>query len=422
MRTLFIFLVMTFLSGCTVTDKISNQNLAYLYRSTSSILHPEFHVYHFSDDSSRLYFRINTEDLLFIRGEDGISKADFTVSCRLLRSFDNNTLVDSTSLRFLEKESAEGTFLSGYLNLRTGNSSPDSNTTSVLEINISDNNRKLSSRFFTGVNKSGFQNRQSFLIRKKKSGAVVYNYYIPGNDTLTIEHRNQTEKNFYVRYYNRDFPIADPPFAVSNIRPFEYASDSSFVFHMHNLPTEASFSRQGFYHIQEDTLVKEGLTLFRFHDDFPRLTSPAALLEPLRYLTTRKEFEDLYSKDDKKAAVDNFWLALSGNIERGKELIRKYYNRVKDANVFFSSYIEGWKTDRGMIYIIFGVPNIIYKTSNSESWIYGEAGNMTSINFTFIMVNNPFSDNDFILQRSPIYESYWYHAVDTWRTGRVYND
>jgi hypothetical protein len=35
-------------------------------------------------------------------------------------------------------------------------------------------------------------------------------------------------------------------------------------------------------------------------------------------------------------------------------------------------------------------------------------------------VDNPFSDNDFKLQRSPGYKSNWYRAVDAWRSGRVY--
>ena len=31
--------------------------------------------------------------------------------------------------------------------------------------------------------------------------------------------------------------------------------------------------KPGIYHFQYDTLIKEGLTLFRFEEDFPRLTS-----------------------------------------------------------------------------------------------------------------------------------------------------
>jgi hypothetical protein len=64
----------------------------------------------------------------------------------------------------------------------------------------------------------------------------------------------------------------------------------------------------------------------------------------------------------------------------------------------------------------------VYKSSVSESWTYGSPSNALSLNFLFTKVNNPFSDNDFTLNRSPIYEGFWYRAVDVWRQGRVYND
>jgi hypothetical protein len=96
-------------------------------------------------------------------------------------------------------------------------------------------------------------------------------------------------------------------------------------------------------------------------------------------------------------------------------MIKLYYNRVMDANRFFTSYLEGWKTDRGIIYIIYGPPNVVYKGRNVEGWVYGEDKNMLSINFTFRKLDNPFTDNDYSLTRSPAYKDGWYIAVDNWR-------
>jgi len=146
------------------------------------------------------------------------------------------------------------------------------------------------------------------------------------------------------------------------------------------------------------------------------------LIEPLRYINTRKEFDDLFGNQNKKLALDKFWMGMGGNQERSRELIRRYYNRVLNANTYFSSHMEGWKTDRGLIFIIFGPPNVVYKSDNGESWTYGESGAMLSLNFNFTRVNNPFTDNDFDLERAPLYETSWYRAVDIWRQGRVYND
>jgi hypothetical protein len=83
--------------------------------------------------------------------------------------------------------------------------------------------------------------------------------------------------------------------------------------------------------------------------------------------------------------------------------------------------MEGWQTDRGMIYIIFGSPGTIYRSDESESWIYGTPNSTLALNFFFVKVKNPFTENDFTLTRSPSYESNWYRAVEIWRQGRAYN-
>ncbi|HCA83184.1 MAG TPA: GWxTD domain-containing protein, partial [Flavobacteriales bacterium] len=80
----------------------------------------------------------------------------------------------------------------------------------------------------------------------------------------------------------------------------------------------------------------------------------------------------------------------------------------------------GWKTDRGMIYLIFGEPAFIDRTTDSETWIYGDRFSTASLRFNFLKIQNPFSDNDFLLQRMPVYKPEWYKAVDVWRSGRVY--
>jgi hypothetical protein len=72
-----------------------------------------------------------------------------------------------------------------------------------------------------------------------------------------------------------------------------------------------------------------------------------------------------------------------------------------------------------MIFTIFGRPNVIYKDQKTETWIYGEENTPMSISFLFIKVQNPFSDNDFRLTRSPLLKNPWYNMVDNWRKGKI---
>ena len=141
-----------------------------------------------------------------------------------------------------------------------------------------------------------------------------------------------------------------------------------------------------------------------------------------RYIMAKKEFDICMSSPDKKLAIDKFWLDIGGSSERAKELIRKYYGRVQEANKLFTSYQEGWKTDRGMIYVVFGAPNKVSKRKNGEVWTYGESGNPNAVFFQFIKVINPFTDNDYTLERNESFKMPWYQAVDLWRQGRIYLD
>jgi GWxTD domain-containing protein len=107
-----------------------------------------------------------------------------------------------------------------------------------------------------------------------------------------------------------------------------------------------------------------------------------------------------------------FWIEVAGNERRGFQLLENYYDLVKDANLFFTSYKEGWKTDRGMIYMIFGAPTEVFKKSEIETWIYGDPQKRTRLHFDFIQNKNPFTTNDFELVRQPDYKNPYFVAVD----------
>ncbi|RME17582.1 MAG: GWxTD domain-containing protein [Bacteroidetes bacterium] len=91
-----------------------------------------------------------------------------------------------------------------------------------------------------------------------------------------------------------------------------------------------------------------------------------------------------------------------------------------DANRLFTSYKYGWQTDRGMIYIVFGPPEDIQKTYLFEKWYYSLNGQRNALVFTFYRnKNNPFTNSDFILERSDYYKDLWYFAVERIRQGRL---
>ncbi len=69
------------------------------------------------------------------------------------------------------------------------------------------------------------------------------------------------------------------------------------------------------------------------------------------------------------------------------ELFDEYYRRIAYTNKNFSHYMEGWRTDMGMVYIILGAPNNVdrhpfeYNTKPYEIWYYYE------LNKSFVFVD-----------------------------------
>jgi len=148
---------------------------------------------------------------------------------------------------------------------------------------------------------------------------------------------------------------------------------------------------------------------------FPKVTLHSQMLDALRYITSSKEFQQLTAYKIPKQAVDSFWIANTGRSDLATELIRKYYMRVETANKLYTSFTDGWKTDRGMIFIIMGKPSGVFRSFSQEVWIYGENDDPGALRFYFNKAQNPFTDNDYVLNRNPYYKSVWYQNVQLWR-------
>ena len=156
--------------------------------------------------------------------------------------------------------------------------------------------------------------------------------------------------------------------------------------------------------------------------DFPFVRKVPYLIETTRYITSRTEYERMTASDDPKGALDGFWLDCGNDQDRGKNLIETYYGRVEEANRYFSGLQEGWRTDRGMVHIVFGVPNKVRRSGRSEWWIYGEEGNANTLTFSFRHAPTSLDPNRYVLDRSIQFRPAWDRMVTSWRNGRIQGD
>jgi len=154
-------------------------------------------------------------------------------------------------------------------------------------------------------------------------------------------------------------------------------------------------------------------------NQFPKLTSADELIAPLIYVSTSEERKKLFDATDPKKAVDYFWLGVANDDQdRARQLIRMFYGRVITASQFFSAHKAGWLTDRGMLYMVLGPPETVYRSGNEEQWVYRGDQSQTG---TFIFRAKPstFAADNYELVRRPEHEYLWYAAVELWRKGRT---
>jgi GWxTD domain-containing protein len=246
-------------------------------------------------------------------------------------------------------------------------------------------------------------------------------HYTAVGDSLQLRSLSGKDTTFRAFHYGYEFEAALSPTNVEPRRPTrQLFTDSAFTLRTN---TPLRIPREGLYFFVRDTTETFGIGLLGVDDRFPRLTRPEKLNRPLIYMSTNQEYSDVVNPRDKefKKALDRYWLALnSGNQQTARRTIRAFYRRVEQANRLFTTYKEGWKTDKGMVYIVMGPPNRVQRGKDKEVWVYTRRSTQFSeINFTFNKRANQFVDDHYELSRFVEFQPIWYPAVEAWRNGEV---
>lgn len=114
-------------------------------------------------------------------------------------------------------------------------------------------------------------------------------------------------------------------------------------------------------------------------------------ISQLMYIASPSDLSHIQDTDNQEEKIKRyleFWKSKdpSPNTEEN-ELFNEYYRRITYANEKFSHYSEGWKTDRGMVFIILGPPSNVdrhpfdYDSKPYEIWEYYD------LNRSFVFVD-----------------------------------
>ncbi|WP_390301748.1 GWxTD domain-containing protein [Gracilimonas halophila] len=159
--------------------------------------------------------------------------------------------------------------------------------------------------------------------------------------------------------------------------------------------------------------------------NFPAVKTSYELAGPLYYIMDEKEHDKLMKIDDPqemKNAIDRFWLSNIQNSVIAKSVVSMYYERVEEANKLFSNYKEGWKTDPGMVHILFGPPLQIDSFPDEMTWFYTYNRYDPEERFEFNLSkirSKYFPFDNYLLDRSDVYFNPQLKQIQKWRSGAI---
>lgn len=413
-KVLHIFLAVStfYFLGCSVlNNRLSNQNLATIYDPAGNAFDLQYKPFFLNDTTLRVFYSFSTDNLLFLKeSNEDTPQATLNFYLRISTSYDSRVTPDTFNFDLIFERPTAPKIYSSYVDLRTS-----TKKNYLLYLQVRDSNRKTKQTALSEV--SHITHAQADFYLTDTDGNVITEDWVEENTSFIIHSNTLSSTSLSFHYYLNTSQTALPPFIQNKERNFDRAPDSSFIIPLYSgRSEELSFQKTGVYLITNySTSTPRHFHLFVSESGFPEVVLVRHMLGPMRYLTTRQEYDKLESQQNIKKAIDDFWIANSGSPERAREMIRKYFSRVQHANEMFTSIYEGWKTDRGMIYIIYGAPPILYRNEKGETWIYGEQGSLYSVTLNFTKLETPFTDNEYLLNRSATYKESWYNAVDIWR-------
>lgn len=415
------------LFSCRATRvPVDTKDLSYLYNPTQNSLNPLYNIRNLSDNESILSVKYFTSELYFSEANpQGIPLASLMVTAKLYTTDQGRVLADTAAynLTIYKEDSPPEHIYQIPLKVRPGREY-------LVEVKTLDRVRMQVVQAFITFNTFSDYNRYNFKALGYFAGNEIFKPVLKKNEYVNLVYLKGYIDSLYISYFKPYKEIPYPPSMLLPEKTLDYGPDTIIPLpYSDTIPI--MLPEEGIYLVSAGRDIEEGFTFMNFGELFPSMTTAEVMIDPLIYLANETQLNNMREADRPKLALDEFWIGCGGNIERARELIRIYYTRVFYANQYFTSFTEGWRTDRGMIYVIYGPPDKVYKSSDGESWGYRKPVIKSSwgsryrvqddyLFFTFRKRNSIFSDNDYYLNRNETLVTLWEQAVASWKRGIVF--
>jgi GWxTD domain-containing protein len=422
-----VFLSAIFFFSCSAPKPVfDSKDLSYIYNPTKSSINPRYNVYNQSEDVSVLSVKLFASDLFFSEANpQGVPTAQMLINIKLYNVSQGRNLTDTVAYNIsIVKEKGRPEYVYDIpLTVEKGNDY-------TAEVRLMDRLRLIVIQAFVPFNTMSDKNRYNFKVVSHFDKNELFNPVLKIDEYINLLYSKSHTDSLFISYYKPFREVPDPPSMMLPQKVLDYAPEKVIALHYSDT-MPIMFPREGIYHCTLGRDIIEGYTFLNLGPTYPTMKSPDLMIEPLAYLATPDELDSLRVAAKPKLALDNFWIKLGGNVDKARELIRIYYTRVLYTNFYFTSYTEGWRSERGMIYIIYGPPDKVYKTVEGENWGYKKPvvksswGGRYSVKEEYMFFNfkkraNEYSDNDYYIARNETLVTFWDKAVMSWRKGIVF--
>jgi GWxTD domain-containing protein len=430
-QTICLLLISTLIASVTHSCKITQQttdtkDLSYLYNPTKSPFNPLYNVINKSDKSSVLSVKFFPNDLFFSEANpQGIPTAQMIINVKLFNISQGRVLADTAIYNInIVKEEGRAEYIYN-IPLRV-----EKDLEYITEIKIIDRLRLHVIQTFKYFNTLSYFNMYNFRAQGHFDKNELFSPVLKINEYINLVYSGATPDSLFISYYKPFRETPDPPSMLLPEKELDYEPEKvGAIPYSDSIPM--MFPREGIYLCSVGRDIREGYTFLNLGTTYPAMTTPEVMIEPIAYLASQDEVAAIRSSLKPKISLDDFWIKCGGNVDKARELIRIYYTRVLFSNYYFTSYKEGWRSERGMIYIIYGPPDKVYKTAEGENWGYRKPvvksswGGRYSVSEDYLFFNfkkreNIFSENDYYLSRSENPVTYWDQAISSWRKGIVF--
>ncbi len=394
------------------TTGVYRFNFSSIYNPAESAINPDCFLYHDSDTNTAVFFRHKLPELNALHGS--FSDNHFRVGARyILREAESFSVTDSATLHFRIRQDHPYDDFYTFFNINT-----EIDKKYVLIVILFCRDTKAHKRFLFEVDKSNPNNAENYFIEKldiRKS--PKFDNFVKSNHTYKISWQRFEKDTVSVKFFNFTNTMPEPPYSNLPTHSLAMVPDSVFVYVKND---SLRFEENGIYLFQASSESNAGLLILNSGQHYPLIKTLDDMVAPLRYISGGREFNRLAASVNLKKDMDDFWFSKSNNSRVAAEQIRVYYNRVQLVNKLFSDYRQGFRTDRGMIYIMFGAPSVVRLDPAGEEWFYGENPDVSGLSFSFEKHKNHISTTEYRLIRGVQYQNIWGQAISTWRSGRIF--